>query len=135
MYKHTSVKNYSFRVHFLYSSLKLLKSIMYFFNCYTMFVNILIKKSYFITSNVPTREIWFLRGHQSRSRRISRFSHAAMLNPPPCASVGNKDGEARVSVKRWQCYHHQYVSRSYVLDQIRTIHAATHTHKRQAFTT
>lgn len=50
--------------------------------------------------------------------------------PPPCASVGNKDGEARVSVKRWQCYHHQYVSRSYVLGPIRTIHAATHTRKR-----
>lgn len=55
--------------------------------------------------------------------------------PPPCASVGNKDGEARVSVKRWQCYHHQYVSRSYVLGPIRTIHAATHTRACQAFTT
>jgi len=53
------------------------------------------------------------------------FSRAAM---PPCVSVENKDGEARVSVKRWQCYHHQYVSRSYVLDPIRTIHAAARTH-------
>jgi len=35
-----------------------------------------------------------------------------------------KTAEVRVSLKRWQSYHHQYVSRSYVLD---TRNARTHT--------
>jgi len=38
-----------------------------------------------------------------------------------------KTAEVRVSVKRRQSYHHQYVSRSYVLDTRNTIHARTHT--------
>lgn len=71
----------------------------------------------------------------STSSNLAFFRTRRNAYPPPCAPVGNKDGEARVSVKRWQCYHHQYVSRSYVLGPIRTIRAATHTRACQTFTT